>query len=70
MSRESVDSICWNETRPFSYIEWLRTPKRGSYKKFYTYTHTLGKFPYRVELQMSLYCCMLISCLRMREILT
>ena len=32
ISRESVDSIRWDATRPFSNIEGLRTPKRGSYK--------------------------------------
>ena len=35
--RESVDSLCRDgadRTRPFSKIEWLRTPKRGSYKPF------------------------------------
>ena len=34
---ESVDSLCRDgadRTRPFSKIEWLRTPKRGSYKPF------------------------------------
>ena len=34
MSRESVDSIRWDATRPFSQIEWLRTPKRSNYKTF------------------------------------
>ena len=35
--RESVDSLCRDgadRTRPFSKIEWLITPKRGSYKPF------------------------------------
>ena len=42
--RESVDSLCRDgadRTRPFSKIEWLRTPKRGSYKHFCTHTRTL-----------------------------
>ena len=42
--RESVDSLCRDgadRTRPFSKIEWLRTPKRGSYKPFWTHTRTL-----------------------------
>ena len=42
--RESVDSLCRDgadRTRPFSKIEWLRTPKRGSYKPFLdTYTYS------------------------------
>ena len=35
--RESVDSLCrdgTDTTRPLSHIEWLRTPKRSSYKPF------------------------------------
>ena len=35
--RESVDSLCRDgadRTHPFSKIEWVRTPKRGSYKPF------------------------------------
>ena len=35
--RESVDSLCRDgadRTRPFFKIEWLITPKRGSYKPF------------------------------------
>ena len=42
--RESVDSLCRDgadRTRPFSKIEWPRTPKRGSYKPFWTHTRTL-----------------------------
>ena len=42
--RESVDSLCRDgadRTRPFSKIEWLRTPKRASYKPFWTHTRTL-----------------------------
>ena len=35
--RESVDSLCRDgadTTRPLFKTEWLRTPKRGSYKPF------------------------------------
>ena len=35
--RESVDSLCRDSTdttRPLFQTEWLRTPKRGSYKPF------------------------------------
>ena len=42
--RESVDSLCrdgTDTTRPFFHIEWLRTPKRDSYKPFYTHEHIL-----------------------------
>ena len=42
--RESVDSLCRDgadRTRPFSKLEWPRTPKRGSYKPFWTHTRTL-----------------------------
>ena len=42
--RESVDSLCRDgadRTRPFSKQDWPRTPKRGSYKPFWTHTRTL-----------------------------
>ena len=35
--RESVDPLCRDgadRTHPFSKIEWLKTPKRSSYKPF------------------------------------
>ena len=42
---ELVDSLCrdgTDTTHPFSHIEWLRTPKHGSYKPFQTHTHTMS----------------------------
>ena len=47
--RESVDSLCRDgadRTRPFSKLEWPRTPKRGSYKPFWTHTRTLRAILY------------------------